>query len=179
MLFQIFSIVSYCRILTRVPVLHSRSLCVSVNPKLLIYPFPTFPFGNHKFAFYVCGSISVLYISSFVSFFYIPHVSGMIRYLSFSVWLCSLRIFSGFTHLAVNGIILFFFYGNNLFLHLTISSSKVRPPALSHSCPPGTQRHSVNILGENKWAQGIWEEGFGGGDGARLKRNLYKLIQYT
>ena len=28
-----------------------------------------FPFSYHKFVFYVCGSISVLYISSFVSFF--------------------------------------------------------------------------------------------------------------
>ena len=35
---------------------------VYVNPKPLIYPSlsPTFPFGNHKFVFYVCESISVL-----------------------------------------------------------------------------------------------------------------------
>ena len=32
-------------------------------------PLPPFPAGNHKFVFYICDSISVLYISSFVSFF--------------------------------------------------------------------------------------------------------------
>ena len=33
-----------------------------INPRLLIYlpPPPTIPSGNHKFAFYVCESISVL-----------------------------------------------------------------------------------------------------------------------
>ena len=31
------------------------------NPKLLIYPSPNrFPFGNHKFVFYVCEPVSVL-----------------------------------------------------------------------------------------------------------------------
>ena len=33
--------------------------CVSVNPKLLIYPSPRFSFGSHKFVFYVCESVSV------------------------------------------------------------------------------------------------------------------------
>ena len=37
-----------------------------VNPKLLIY-LP-FPFDNHKFVFYVCEAVCVLYVSSFVSF---------------------------------------------------------------------------------------------------------------
>ena len=63
------------------------------NPKLLIYPPSPIPFGNHKFVFYVCGVISVLYISSFVSFFiWIPHISDIIWYLSFSVWFTSLSI---------------------------------------------------------------------------------------
>ena len=34
---------------------------VYVKPKPLIYPFPTFPFVNHKFVFCVSGSLSVLY----------------------------------------------------------------------------------------------------------------------
>ena len=35
-----------------------------------MYPFfNPFPFGNLKFVSYVCESISILYISSFVSFF--------------------------------------------------------------------------------------------------------------
>ena len=40
--------------------------CVSVNHKLLICVL--FSFGNHMFIFYVCGFISVLQISSFLSF---------------------------------------------------------------------------------------------------------------
>ena len=36
------------------------SWCVSDNPVFLTYPSPTFPFGNYKFVFSVCESISVL-----------------------------------------------------------------------------------------------------------------------
>ena len=46
---------------------------VYVNPNLSIYPFPSFPCGKCKFAFYIwfykTDSISVLYISSFISFY--------------------------------------------------------------------------------------------------------------
>ena len=50
------------------PVLYSRFLliifyiqyCVYVNPKLLIYSCARFPFGNHKFVFYICGSIVIV-----------------------------------------------------------------------------------------------------------------------
>ena len=42
---------------------------VYVHTKFLIYPSPLFPFGNHKFVFYVYESISVLHIYSFVLFF--------------------------------------------------------------------------------------------------------------
>ena len=31
-----------------------------VNPILLMYPSFVFPFGDHKFAFYACESVSVL-----------------------------------------------------------------------------------------------------------------------
>ena len=67
---------------------------VCVNPNLLIYPSPTpFPFGNHKFVFYVLESLSVLQISSFASFFFlISHISDIVGYLSFSVWLTSLSM---------------------------------------------------------------------------------------
>ena len=34
----------------------------------ILYIFPLFPYNNHKFISHVCGSISVLYIISFVSF---------------------------------------------------------------------------------------------------------------
>ena len=46
--------------------------CVYVNPILLIQspnPSPSVPFDSYEFVSYVCGSISVLYISSFVSSF--------------------------------------------------------------------------------------------------------------
>ena len=38
---------------------------VQANPKFLTYPLPSLaiPSGNCKFVFYVCGSVSVLYIS--------------------------------------------------------------------------------------------------------------------
>ena len=57
--------------------LHSKSLLifyiwshVYANPKFLIYPcIPPFPFGNHKFVFEFCKSLSVLWISSFVHVF--------------------------------------------------------------------------------------------------------------
>ena len=62
-----------------------------------------FPFGNHNFVFYAC------FVSSFVSFFWIPHKSSIIWYLSFSVWLTSLSIMiSTFTQVAANGIVSFF-----------------------------------------------------------------------
>ena len=74
-------------------------------------PLPSsFPFGNPKFVFYVCESLSVLEISSFVSLFQIPRISCIIWYLSFSVWLTSLSMMiSRSTHVAANGIISFFF----------------------------------------------------------------------
>ena len=45
----------------------------SFIPSLL----PFFPW-NHKFVFYVCESVSVLYMDSFVLFFWIPHKSDII-----------------------------------------------------------------------------------------------------
>lgn len=35
-------------------------VCMCVNPKLLIYPSPSFFSDNHEFVFYVCKSVSVL-----------------------------------------------------------------------------------------------------------------------
>lgn len=48
----------------RAPVcVHTRvcvCVCMCVNPKLLIYPSPSFFSDNHEFVFYVCKSVSVL-----------------------------------------------------------------------------------------------------------------------
>ena len=57
---------------------------VYINPKLLIYLPPHFPFGNHKFVFSAYESLSVLKVSSFASSFETPHISDIIRYLSSS-----------------------------------------------------------------------------------------------
>ena len=62
--FRLFFRIGYHEILSSVPCpcgcLFYKEECVSTYPKLLLYPSPTFPFGNHKFVFYVCQSISVL-----------------------------------------------------------------------------------------------------------------------
>ena len=49
---------------------HSLLQCIYVNPEFEIYPSSPSPFGNHKCVFYVCGSNSVLYTSSFKSYFF-------------------------------------------------------------------------------------------------------------
>ena len=61
--FKFFSIMVHHRILNIVPCAIQQLfvyMCVYVNPELLIYLFPPFPFGNHKFVFFVCESVSVL-----------------------------------------------------------------------------------------------------------------------
>ena len=70
-LFRIFSFIGYyktqCTVLCAlqqalVDYLFYIQQCVYVNPKLLIYPSPLFPFGNHKFVFCVHESVSLLFI---------------------------------------------------------------------------------------------------------------------
>ena len=60
---------------------------VSVNPKLLINASLSFSLDKQKFVFYVCGSISVLSVISFVSLFRF-HV-----YLSYEIYYLCLMIF--------------------------------------------------------------------------------------
>ena len=50
-------------------------ICQSQPPSLF---FPLLPTGNLKFAFYICNSISVLQVSSFVSLFQISQISDII-----------------------------------------------------------------------------------------------------
>ena len=74
--FRFFSYMGYYKMLSIPPsVVHFfMQQCVFVNPKFLIYPSThcpsPFSFGSYKLAFYVCESASVLWISSFVSFFF-------------------------------------------------------------------------------------------------------------
>ena len=57
---------------------------------------PSFSFGNHRFVIYVCGYMSVLYVSScvrvFIYIYKMPHIINIIWYLSFSLWLTLLSI---------------------------------------------------------------------------------------
>ena len=77
-------------------------ICYSQSPNLS--PTPPFPFGNWKFVFYVCESVSVLEISSFVSisFLKMPHISYII-FLSLSL------IISRFIYVVANGGVSFLF----------------------------------------------------------------------
>ena len=95
-LFQIFSIIGYYKILSIVPCAIQQApdvylcyiqQCAYVNPKLLIYPLPR-PAISPLVTINLCSvseSLSVLEISSLVSCFQIPHISDIIQYLSFSV----------------------------------------------------------------------------------------------
>ena len=51
---------------------------MSIPISQFIPPQP-FPLGNRKFVFYICDSISVFQISSFVPFFKIPHISDFLN----------------------------------------------------------------------------------------------------
>ena len=46
-----------------------REWCVSVNPKFLIFPYLSSPFGNHKFVFYVCESVCFVNKFTCIMFF--------------------------------------------------------------------------------------------------------------
>ena len=50
-------------------------ICQSQSPNLSLPPLPC---GKHKFVFYICNSVSVSQISSFVPVFQIPHISDII-----------------------------------------------------------------------------------------------------
>ena len=70
------SSVLYSRSLLAIYFIYS-SVYMSI-PTFQLIPSPDSPPGSHKFVFYICNSISVLQVSSFVPFFYIPHVSNII-----------------------------------------------------------------------------------------------------
>ena len=77
--FRFFSHKDYHRMLGRVPwaiehVPIGQSFpipqCVSINPKPRVHPSPaTVPLGNHKFAFKICKSASILQICSLYPLF--------------------------------------------------------------------------------------------------------------
>lgn len=65
--------------------------------------------------FFVSMSVSVLFVS-------IPHISDVMQYLFFSVWLILVSVtLSRSIHVISNSKILFFFYGWEIFHHLCVS----------------------------------------------------------
>ena len=52
---------------------------VYVNTSLPIHPTPPIPPNNHKFIFYICNSISVLLISSFIAFLKIHCIGTLFK----------------------------------------------------------------------------------------------------
>ena len=94
-IYPVFQILFPCRPLQSV---EQNPLCYKVGPYQLsilctvVYmSIPVFQFILSTyplvimFIFYICNSISVLQISSFLLLFQIPHISNNIQYLSFSV----------------------------------------------------------------------------------------------
>ena len=55
--------------------------------RLLIYPFLPLPFGNQNFVFYICESIFVLYIDSFVVFLDSEGVYIYILYIYIQIYI--------------------------------------------------------------------------------------------
>lgn len=90
-LYSFFSFFSHrlSQTLSRVPsVLHSRSFLVIYliravwvcSSHYLIYPSLHFPFGTHTFVFKICKSVSILYISTFISFLKLNSPYNVISY---------------------------------------------------------------------------------------------------
>ena len=85
------------------------------------HPLTPLPSDSHLFVLCICESLSVL-LCLFVLLFQIPHISEIMWYLPFSVWLTSLNIIpSRSIHVVANGKILFFFMAlymyHILFIH--------------------------------------------------------------
>ena len=107
--FRFFSHIGHYSILSRVPCVTQYVLisyqfyilqCVYVN--LPIYPsLHLLAPGNHTFIFYICNSISVLQISSFVPFFFFFLDSTYKQYHMKFVFLC-LTYFTQYDNLQVH-----------------------------------------------------------------------------
>ena len=72
------------RVLPGKPVLYMAVCTCASQPPNLSFPV-SFPFGNHEPVFHVCGSVSLLYISSVASLFLsslVSHVSGSVCHVS-------------------------------------------------------------------------------------------------
>ena len=89
------------------------------NPSYLtpnsLYVSPPNPYigppHTRWFVLCICESAPFLWYFLVCCIFYIPHISDITQYLSFSVWLISLSIMpSKSIHVAANGKMSFFFY---------------------------------------------------------------------
>ena len=81
-------------------------VCQSQIPNLSLL---LFPFGNHKFVFYVCECFCFVNTFICIPFCWIPCINYIIWHSSFSVWLTSLSMtVYRSIHVATNGISSFF-----------------------------------------------------------------------
>ena len=61
-------------------------MCQSQSSNLSLFSLP--PPSNYKFIFYICNSISIWQISSFIACFYSPHMSDIYLFiLKIEIWL--------------------------------------------------------------------------------------------
>ena len=108
----------YYKIVSIVPMLYNNSLLLIyfmfcnlflfIPSSYSIFSSLPFPFGSLKFVFYVCESVSVLYIDSFVLMFRF-HISVISYFLLSLSELAPLSMtFSRSFHVAANGNISFF-----------------------------------------------------------------------
>ena len=70
-------------------------------------PLPLLRLGSHKSVFYICESVFVSQICSFV-FYFRFHIQMVSYGMSFSFWLCFSMITSRSSHVTTNSIISFF-----------------------------------------------------------------------
>ena len=118
---------------------------------------PSLPPGNHKFVFYICNSISVLQISSFVPLFLdSTYKQCHMVFVFLCLTLLSMTI-SRSIHVAANGIILFFLWLSNIPLYICITSSLSIPlsmdiqllPCLDYCKQHCSEHRAMCILSNN------------------------------
>ena len=113
---------------------------VSLNPlSLFILPLPLTPWVTTNLFLYLSVCFFSYYSHQFVAYFQIPHISDIIQYLSFSVWLISLNIkASRSIHVVANdkissflwlrSIPLYMYATFSLFIHLLMDTQVASIP---------------------------------------------------
>ena len=125
--FNIFSIMVYPRRLDMVPCAKVGPCCffqmwqfASANPKHPVRPSTSLhrPWQPQVYSLY--SWVCFCFVNRFIrAIFYIPHISDMIWYLFFSLWLTPLSmIISISIHVATNGILSFLLWLSNIHIYV-------------------------------------------------------------